>query len=197
MEGTGVPSPTSKPECYDHPGNPNIKLWDLPGLGTAAYPDTKTYFEKLKLGDQYHAFLLFTRERLTFDSQCLAIRLESTEKPFLFIRSCIDVDVDSEKKTKPKTFDEDKIIEDIRKSISDGLKHHLDSISGEQIFLISNVILEKWDFHRLNDQILYELPVSKSTWFCSIGKMTHIKLSMLALKEKKGKHHTDKGNSFF
>ena len=198
-EGTGVLSPTSKPKCYAHPENPNIKLWDLPGLGTAAYPDTKTYFEKLKLGDQYHAFLLFTRGRLTLDSQRLAIRLESTQRPFLFIRSCIDVDVKSETMTKPGTFNENNMIEDIRKNILEGLKD-LASVRGDQIFLISNVKPKKWDFLRLNNEILFELPIRESSLpSSSTGFFAQIKLAKLSLKEKQEKLHNDKGirNSFF
>ena len=192
IAGAVVSNPTTEPKCYDHPQNPRIKLWDLPGVGTAAYPDAKTYFNKLQLADQYHAFLLFTRERLTINSLRLAIRLESAEKPFFVIRTCIDVDVDSEKATKPETFNEDEMTKTIRSKIWEGLKD-VDSVSREQIFLISNLKPKKWDFDRLNGEILYELPCNKAPWSSApIGFTAQCKLAKLSLKEKQEKLAFDK-----
>ena len=186
---------TSEPTCYSHPENSKIKLWDLPGLRTAAYPDTKTYFEKLKLAEKYCAFVLFSKDRLTISSQRLAIRLESTMKQFLFVRSCIDVDVCGEKETKPTTFDEDELIAKIRQNTLDGL-NNLESFSSNQIFLISNVETKKWDFSRLNNEILFELTTAKPTSsYTPTEYNANVKLASLSLKEKREKLNAETGNN--
>jgi hypothetical protein len=125
----------------------------------------------------------------------LAIQLESTKKPFVFIRTCIDIDVDNEKKTKPETFNEDRMVEEIRANILKGLKD-LDSVSGEEIFLISNDKPEKWDFTRLSDEILYELPSREPEVCMPRGLTANYKLAMLSLSEKYEKFKTGSGNSY-
>jgi hypothetical protein len=101
--------------------------------------------------------------------------------------------------TKPGTFNENNMIEDIRKDILEGLKD-LDYFSSErQIFLISNVKPKKWDFCRLNKQILYVLPIDKSSLPSSstgfLAQLQH-KLARLSLKERQEKFHSDEGNEF-
>jgi hypothetical protein len=101
--------------------------------------------------------------------------------------------------TKPGTFNENNMIEDIRKDILEGLKD-LDYFSSEcQIFLISNVKPKKWDFCRLNNQILYDLPIDKSSLPSSstgfLAQLQH-KLARLSLKERQEKFHSDEGNEF-
>ena len=191
-------SPTAKPVSYPHPVNPNFKLWDLPGLGTALFPEVKTYYERLELADKYDAFLLFIKGSLTDNSKRLAIRLECSGKPFVFIRSCIDSDVDSEKATKKEAFDESEMEDAIRQDILNKASEDLYTISGEEIFLISIVKPEKWDFERLNGTILYDL-VDRRPQTCS--KMAdfyaRFRIAKLDLTTNRAKYGTDndKGNS--
>lgn len=171
-------------------------LWDLPGLGEALYPEAKTYYNKLELGKKFHAFLLFTRGVLTVNSQRLATRFSYARKPFLFVRTCIDIDVDNERKTKPETFDESAMTEEIRQSILKSLD--LDNVSGEQIFLINNLEPKEWDFARLNDaEMLENLGSPEHACLKASAIPESLKLAGLSLKEKfeNYKAGTGKGNS--
>ncbi|KAJ7376192.1 hypothetical protein OS493_036306 [Desmophyllum pertusum] len=82
----GVKETTKKPTCYDHPTNPKIKFWDLPGIGTPNYPDLETYCKEVKL-ETYDAFLIFTSNRFTANDQQLAKKIRSIDKRFFFIRA--------------------------------------------------------------------------------------------------------------
>ena len=186
--------PTAEPTRYCHPDNSNIKLWDLPGLGMALYPETKTYYRRLELAS-YDAFLLFTRGTLTANSKRLATRFYYAKKPFAFVRTCIDIDVDNERKNKPETFNERKMMDKIRQSILEGLRD-LDTVCGEQIFLISNIKPNKWDFKRLSDWATLQ-NLSTPTCLPKLRIPAPILLTRLSLTEKheKYKAENNKGNS--
>lgn len=113
----------------------------------------------------------------------------------MVIRTFIDVDVDNEKTSKKGLSNEDRIVEEIREDMT-GFQH-LNSIGGEEIFLISNVKPEKWDFGRLNDNILFELPTRKSAKCSNIKNIRlNFLLAKLSLTEKEENINIDKGNSF-
>ncbi|XP_028404191.1 uncharacterized protein LOC114526864 isoform X2 [Dendronephthya gigantea] len=44
-------TPTQEPVGYTHPTEQNVEFWDLPGLGTARYPDPQSYYDQLGLAD--------------------------------------------------------------------------------------------------------------------------------------------------
>ncbi|XP_028404192.1 interferon-inducible GTPase 5-like [Dendronephthya gigantea] len=178
------PKTTATAMCFLHPNSPNIKLWDLPGLGTALYPDSEEYFERLDLEKKYSAFLLFTREtELSTTTQSLIIRLEAAWKPFVLIKSFIDVDVDQEKKSN-ENFNEGNMMVEIRKKLRKVLKD-LDCAGEKKIILISNLKPEKWEFCDLKKTILNELPKRQSRE-CSLKKKDDLafRLAKLSLLEK-------------
>ena len=145
----GVTETTKEPTVYDHPTNPKIKFWDLPGIGTPNYPDLETYCKEVEL-EKYHAFLIFTASRFTENDLNLAEKITSIKKQFFFIRTKIDNDVRSEKRK--RSFNERAMLEKIRRDCAENLS---DLLSNEQdIFLISNHDPSKWDFDRLTQAIL-------------------------------------------
>ena len=145
----GVTETTKEPTVYDHPTNPKIKFWDLPGIGTPNYPDLETYCKEVEL-EKYHAFLIFTASRFTENDLNLAKKIRSVEKKFFLIRTKIDNDARSEKRK--RSFNERAMLEKIRRDCAENLS---DLLSNEQdIFLISNHDPSKWDFDRLTQAIL-------------------------------------------
>ena len=110
----------AEPTCFDHPTNPKIKFWDLPGIGTPNYRDIKTYREKVKL-EQYHAFLIFSSHRFTENDKQLAQEIKTMNKRFFFIRAKIDENVRAERLKKKKPFNEDAVLDEIRSSSSANL----------------------------------------------------------------------------
>ena len=148
----GVIETTRVPTAYHRPANPNIKFWDLPGLGTPNYPNMETYCKKVKL-EKYHAFLIFSANRFTENDLKLATKIKSIDRKFFFICTKIDENVRSEKRK--GTFNEDEMLEEIR---SYCLENLVDQLRNEKdIFLISNHYPAKWDFKRLTHAILHEL----------------------------------------
>ena len=89
--------------------------------------------------DKYHTYLIFGKERLTYDILKLAERIRSTGKKIFFIRTRIDQDVENERRSKQHLFDKDATLDRIRKNLS----YHLIG-SGllkdeKEIFLVSNL----------------------------------------------------------
>ena len=143
----------SYPSVYDHPTNPYIKFWDLPGIGTPDYPDLETYYQKVEL-EKYDAFLIFTADRFTENDLALARKISiSFNKKFFFIRTKIDIDVTNE--MRKQSFNEDAVLEKIRRHCLENLGDLLRD--DQSVFLISNHHLEKWDFTLLTQDILNAL----------------------------------------
>jgi hypothetical protein len=181
---------------YPHPKETErILLWDLPGFGVAEYPDTKTYFLKLKLGKNYDAFLFFNKGKFTIDNQRLAVRLVDARKPFLFVKTFIDVDVESDEME--NCDEEKKTLEKIKKNILDGF-NDLFPISKEQIFLISNVKIRNFEFPRLYENILDRELTNLPLVTCgsNVGWL-NVKLAKLRINEKREIFQVNTGNSCY
>ena len=162
------------PKVYDHPTNPKIKFWDLPGIGTSNYPDLETYSRGVEL-EKYDAFLIFTASRFTKNDKMLAKKIVSMQKDFFFIRTKIDLDVINESRRK-RTFNEHAMLEKIRENCSENLGDLLRR--KQDIFLISNHYPSKWDFTRLTQAILDALPTyQQNSVMLSVG----IRMSLLRL----------------
>ena len=145
----GAAQTTLEPTPYDHPTRPKILFWDLPGIGTPDYPDLETYIQKVQL-EKYRTFLIFAHTRFTSNDLLLAWKIRSMKKSFFFIRTKIDVDVRAGSRL--QSFNEKAMLMEIRRDCAENLG---DLLSNEEdIFLISNHELDKWDFARLTQAIL-------------------------------------------
>ena len=174
----GVTETTKEPTVYDHPTNPKIKFWDLPGIGTPNYPDLETYCKEVEL-EKYHAFLIFTASRFTENDLNLAKKIRSVEKKFFLIRTKIDNDARSEKRK--RSFNERAMLEEIRRDCAENLS---DLLSNEQdIFLISNHDPSKWDFDRLTQAILCaQQTLERESLTLSLGAFRSSSTEMLKKK---------------
>jgi GTPase Era involved in 16S rRNA processing len=162
----GVVEMTQEPTPYPHPSNSNIIFWDVPGIGVPRYPNIEKYCKKIDL-QFYDAFLIVGHKRFTaFDLQLVA-KAKSIKKPFFFIRSHIDSDLDNERKSREgggQEFNEEQklaVVEQIR----DNCFTNLQSLSTKKndmkrndIFLIDSYSREEWDFNRLVAGITEALP---------------------------------------
>ncbi|XP_029207128.2 interferon-inducible GTPase 1-like [Acropora millepora] len=157
---------TREPTPYDHPTSSNIKFWDLPGIGTPNYPDMETYVQKVQL-EKYHTFLIFTATRFTTNDLLLAEKIRSMKKSFFFIRTKIDESVRAE--SRKRSFNEEAMLMKIRRDCAENLG---DLLSNEEdIFLISNHEVDKWDFVRLTQAILDALSrYQRESLTLSLGK---------------------------
>lgn len=154
----GVVETTNEPTSYEHPDFPNLKIWDLPGVGTPNYPRS-CYLDKVQF-QRYDFFLIICRTRFTENDLWLASEVKSREKKFLFIRTNIDSDLQNEYEDHPNTYDEQAILERIR---SNCLEYIRPIDADAQVYLISGHLKNRlrFDFGRLNERLLRDYPSLK------------------------------------
>ena len=174
---------TEELKCYDHPSNPNIKFWDLPGISNPIYDgDLEEYCKNVPL-DEYDTYLIFAKDRLTADDLKLAERIRSTGKKFFFIRARIDQDVENARRSRKHFFDKDATLNKIRKNISENLIERGLLKDEKEIFLISNHFPTKYQFDELTQAILAILPQRQRECLILTTNNAFI-LSKNTLKEK-------------
>ena len=114
----GITETTKERKAYVYLQNPKITFWDLPETGTEEFSDLEKYHKQVDL-DRCHLFLILTATRFTFDDLKLARKIKSIGKTFFFVRTKIDVDVNSEKRK--RSFDEEAVLQKLRDDCSNNL----------------------------------------------------------------------------
>ncbi|XP_052002185.1 interferon-inducible GTPase 5-like [Xyrauchen texanus] len=150
---TGVTETTMKATMYEHPAMPNVKVWDLPGIGSPNFKANK-YLKDVKFST-YDFFIILSSERFQQNDIMLAKEIKNAKKKFYFVRSKIDNDILAEQRK--KEFDEQKTLSKIREDCQKNLKE----VGNPKIFLISVYDLEKYDFEKLQNSLEEELPQHK------------------------------------
>ncbi|KAK9976686.1 hypothetical protein ABG768_021891 [Culter alburnus] len=171
---TGTTETTMKPNMYPHPFMPNVKIWDLPGIGSPKFR-AKKYLKDVKF-NTYDFFLIVTSERFRENDIELATAIQKSNKLFYFIRTKIDNDVRAE--SHKKNFDEQTLLNNIREDC----KSNLLKVGVPKIFLVSSFQLEKYDFQKLINSLEDELPENKR--FALIQSLPVYSLEALAKKKK-------------
>jgi GTPase Era involved in 16S rRNA processing len=145
---------TTVPTPFKHPTNENIIFWDLPGIGTPKYPDMKTFRDNVSI-KEYDTFLIISATRFTENDRLLAMEVKSMEKSFFFIHTKIDQDLESAKDDSDYVDDET-TLKTIKKKNVEKLQDF--NVDKDTIFLISSRKRTKYDFERLKQAILDQLP---------------------------------------
>ncbi|XP_055453195.1 T-cell-specific guanine nucleotide triphosphate-binding protein 2-like [Psammomys obesus] len=154
---TGVTETTLKRTPYPHPKLPNVTIWDLPGIGSTTF-QPEDYLKRMKFGE-YDFFIIISATRFKENDAQLAKAIAKMKINFYFIRTKIDIDLYSEKLSKPKSFNKNAILRKIREDCSRNLRKAL--VSEPPIFLISNFDMADYDFPKLNNALLEDLPPHK------------------------------------
>ncbi len=150
---TGVTETTMELTIYEHPAVPNVKIWDLPGIGSPNFKASK-YLKDVKF-HTYDFFIILNSERFMENDVMLAKEIKKQKKNFYFVRSKIDNDISAEQRK--KGFDEQNVLNKIRKDCQKNLKE----LGDPKVFLISSIELEKYDFEKFQNTLEEELPVHK------------------------------------
>ncbi|XP_046843658.1 uncharacterized protein LOC124437776 [Xenia sp. Carnegie-2017] len=153
------------PTEYSHPENRNIKLWDLPGIGTPTYPNIDEYC-KIEGGlKKYDAFLIFCKSRFTqHDKELAEYVSKELDKPFFFIRTNVDTELKNAKDDEGPKFDDEPSV--LRKMKEDCWKNLKGLIHAEKnIYMIDNKVPDKYDFKLLLGNVLSELLERRSERF--------------------------------
>ncbi|XP_073704104.1 interferon-inducible GTPase 5-like [Garra rufa] len=149
---TGVTETTMEPTMYEHPAASNVKIWDLPGIGS---PNLKKKYLKDVKFNTYDFFIIISSERFTQNDVMLAKEIKKQKNFFYFVRSKIEDVIRAEKKK--RRFDEKKVLSTIREDCQKNLKE----VGDPKFFLISSFELEKYDFERFQNTLEEEIPQHK------------------------------------
>ncbi|XP_058628502.1 interferon-inducible GTPase 5-like [Onychostoma macrolepis] len=152
---TGVVETTKKPEVYIHPQFKNVKVWDLPGIGTPNFK-AHEYLEQVQF-EKYDFFIIIASDRFKECHTQLAEEIKNTGKRFYFVRSKIDFSITAEKRK--KNFDRKKTLDAIRKDCENGLRKI--GIEDPVVFLVSGWEFGKYDINPLQERLQKELPKHK------------------------------------
>ncbi|CAM5133630.1 unnamed protein product [Natator depressus] len=174
---TGVVETTSEPTPYQHPRYPNVTIWDLPGIGTPDFhPDS--YLEQVSFS-RYDIFIIIASHCFTANHAALARHIQAMDKSFYFVRSKVDVDLDSSLKRRPSSYSEVGVLQEIRQNCLEGLQAQ--GIHSPQVFLLSAFDLGKYDFHLLGETLERELSHHKRHAF--LMALPNISLHILEKKK--------------
>uniref|UniRef100_A0A8C4T2F4 Immunity related GTPase cinema n=1 Tax=Erpetoichthys calabaricus TaxID=27687 RepID=A0A8C4T2F4_ERPCA len=169
---------TTEPTMYSYPKYPNVRLWDLPGIGTMN-SKADEYLEQVHFA-QYDFFIIIASDRFKQNHLMLAQEIEKMGKHFYFVRSKIDADLHASKIRRKSTFNEERILMEIRQDCIECLQ----TIGKKcpQIFLISGFDLCLYDFPLLEETLDRELPEHKR--FVYLQALPNISLKIRQRKKK-------------
>ncbi|ELR23107.1 GTPase family e4 protein, putative [Acanthamoeba castellanii str. Neff] len=112
----GIEECSMEPRVYRHPAFPSVEFWDPPGCGTVNFP-IEEYAERVGLA-MFDFYIIMDCRRFRSTDVFLANLIEvEYRKPFFFVRSKVDVDVDSERrraKANRVPFDPKQVLEKLR-----------------------------------------------------------------------------------
>uniref|UniRef100_H3BB09 IRG-type G domain-containing protein n=1 Tax=Latimeria chalumnae TaxID=7897 RepID=H3BB09_LATCH len=92
-----------------------------------------------------------------------ACEIQKMDKKFYFVRSKVDADIDASRKRRKSTFNEEKILQEIRQNCIDCLQK--EGVESPNVFLLSSFDFDKFDFLRLEETLEKELPSHKGQAF--------------------------------
>lgn len=171
---TGVTETTIEPKPYEHPTMPNVVFWDLPGIGTPKFR-ARRYLKKMQF-KRYDFFIIVSSERFKENDIMLANEIKKRKKLFYFVRSKIDNDIRAEE-TK-KSFDKEETLSQIKLNCLENLKE----IENPKVFLISSEVIKAFDFEKLIETLMSDLPQHKQS-----ALLQSVPITSLAMLEKKVK----------
>ncbi|XP_042632461.1 interferon-inducible GTPase 5-like [Cyprinus carpio] len=152
---TGPVETTMVPEVYLHPKYKNVKVWDLPGIGTPNFKADE--YLKLVQFERYDFFIIIASDRFRECHTQLATEIMRMKKRFYFVRCKTDLSIEAEKRK--KNFDLKKTLDIIREDCEKGLRKI--GIDDPAVFLISGWEFGKYDSNVLQERMEKELPQHK------------------------------------
>ncbi|XP_057196152.1 uncharacterized protein irgq1 [Triplophysa rosa] len=163
----GVVETTMKATMYQHPNFPQVRLWDLPGMGTPSF-NSKSYVKAMNL-ESYDMFIVVISERVRENNMLLVDTISQQKKPFYVIRTKIDNDMRSQRRK--RNFSEANALNKMKEDCEKYLKEkNLDN----PVFLVSAHEPLNYEMPRLMDTFKNEVPQIRAELFVSfLDKIFH------------------------
>ncbi|XP_012920456.1 T-cell-specific guanine nucleotide triphosphate-binding protein 1-like [Heterocephalus glaber] len=146
---------TTEGTAYHHLKCPGVTVWDLPGHGGTDFPLPK-YLEEIA---DYDLFFVISATRFKDSDAQLARAIANMKKKVYFVRTKVDHDLITEQRSKPKTFNKDKVLQEIRDYFVRQLQEA--SVTADRVFLVSSLERSDYDFPELENTLLRDLPAHK------------------------------------
>ncbi|KAJ1132685.1 hypothetical protein NDU88_010989 [Pleurodeles waltl] len=175
---TGVVETTMDPTPYQYQNHSNVTIWDLPGIGTPKFK-ADTYLERVNFS-RYDFFILIASERFKENHIELALEIQKMGKKFYFVRSKVDSDLFASKRRRKSTYNEERILNEIRDNCTNCLKEG--GIDSPKVFLLSCCELARFDFQKMQDTLERELPGHKRHAF--LLSLPNISVAVLQKKKE-------------
>nr|XP_024662076.1 interferon-inducible GTPase 5-like [Maylandia zebra] len=173
---TGVTETTSEVTEYTHPEYPNVKFWDLPGVGSTKFTADK-YLELVGF-EKFDFFIIISDTLFRANDVKLAQEIQRMKKKFYFVRSKIDDNLRAERRK--RDFIEEETLTKIREDCVHGLRGL--GIESPQVFLVSSFELHLYDFSLLHETLERDLPKHKR--HALLRAMPNISLEIINKKKK-------------
>lgn len=138
----GVNETTERPTVYCFPGQPRVRLWDVPGAGTQAVP-SDAYVQRMGLR-YFDRVVIVSAGRFTQMEVELQAELERHEVPFYMVRTKVDIDIWNNRED--NNANEADTLKQIREDV-------LQKAGLKQVFLVSARDPENWDMPLLLKEI--------------------------------------------
>ncbi|XP_065434887.1 interferon-inducible GTPase 5-like [Chrysemys picta bellii] len=154
---TGMLDTMTEPMAYPDPVLPGVTLWDLPGVGTSSFP-LDSYCKQLNLS-RFEFYIIVGSQRFRSDHARLACEIQRMGKRFYFVRSKADMDLDASRRQRPSSYNEERILEQIREDCRRGVA--AEGVGHPQVFVVSSWEPNRYDFPLLRQTLQTELPLLK------------------------------------
>ncbi|XP_072914649.1 interferon-inducible GTPase 5-like [Hemitrygon akajei] len=164
----GTTETTMEPTGYSHPTLPNVRYWDLPGIGSTRFAAAK-YLTEMQF-QRYDFFIIISACRFKENDVKLAREIKRLGKRFYFVRSKIDIDLHNTREEN-KVINEEEELKKIR-------NHCIKKLAGagfpdSSVFLISGKKPKCFDFIQLNERLEGDLNnVKKRIFVLALPKLS-------------------------
>ncbi|XP_072889459.1 interferon-gamma-inducible GTPase 10-like [Hemitrygon akajei] len=148
------------PVKYQFSSDDTVSIWDFPGIQTPTKFEADAYFNSLTF-DKYHFFIVLSgvESEETAWQLIKQIREKDKKKKCYFVRNKLDIYLESVKQREESQYDETKALEHLRNTLAERSKK--ERLESTQIFLISSLHRDKFDFQELQRTLKEELSALK------------------------------------
>ncbi|XP_052777620.1 T-cell-specific guanine nucleotide triphosphate-binding protein 2-like isoform X2 [Mya arenaria] len=158
----GAVKRTLKPTSYAQPDNPNLQVWDLPGVGTSTFT-RENYLQEVGFS-RFDFVLLLSSSRFKENDIWLAkeiLRLEPNFNLF-FVRTKIDDDLRAADRSRRKiktAKDKQELLQIVKRDVMRNLLN--ERISNAKIYLIDNNDTNAFEFSTIVDILIQKVSALK------------------------------------